>query len=241
MLIGSTSYALPVILYQHNGSTDPSSEAWTPASFTAGTSAGPISDNGTAAWSITNSAPAETGFYKAVPTAAEVSTAASGWSLKLTLDVTAANLSPGGSMLSLYRDGSTSYQMHFGSDASGNVLVVLSDGVSSDGTSGAQFTLAGGTGLNTFELLYSPGANSANLFVNGVLRLSSYTGFALTSAHLVGWGDGSSRPQATNISAANYSNVTFSVVPEPSTAGLLVAGGILAFVLQRLFRRRRTA
>lgn len=144
-------------------------------------------------------------------------------------------------MLCLFRNGTTSYQMHFGSDASGNVLVVLSDGTGTDGTGGTQFQLAPGTGFNTFELLYSPGTNSATLLVNGVQQISNYIGFAVTSAPSVSWGDGSSRPQLTNISAANYSNVTFSVVPEPSTGALLIAGGVLAFGVQRLFRRRRLA
>src|SRR5436190_24035132 len=117
LALTSTSQALPVVLYHHAGSTDPTTEGWT-ALISSGTSVGPINDSGTPAWSIANTAAEEFGFYSVVPTATEVAAASLGWSLRVTLRITAPGDSPGGSMLALYRDGSRSYQMHFGSDAS---------------------------------------------------------------------------------------------------------------------------
>ena len=232
----STSHSFPVVLYQHNGATDPTAEAWTLGSHIGATTLGPVNDSGTPAWSIINSNAGDTGFYRAAPTPAEVSAASLGWSLKATLRVTDLDDAPGGSMLCLYRDGASSYQMHFGSTPSGDAVVVLTDNSSSDSTAGSRFTVPGGSIYNTFELIYSPTAGSADLFVNGVEQLSNYTGFPLAQT-LLAWGDGSTRDQPLvpprNYSDANYSEVVFSIVPEPSTAVFGVVG-VLGLFLRRI-------
>lgn len=235
--LASTLHALPVVLYEHTGDADPTTEGWTLGPQIGATTLGPINDSGTPAWSIMNSAAGDTGFYRVIPTPAEVSAASFGWSLKVTLRVTASDDAPGGSMLSLYRDGFRSYQMHFGSAANGDALVVLADNSGSNSTTGPRFTVPGGSVYNTFELIYSPGDASADLFVNGVEQLSNYTGFPLSQT-LLAWGDGSTRDvplvPPRNYSDANYSEVVFSIVPEPTTAVFGVIG-----VLGICFRRIR--
>ena len=234
--LASTSDALPVVLYQHAGATDPTTEGWTLGSQIGATTLGPVNDSGTFAWSIMNSVAGDTGFYRANPTPSEVLAASLGWSLKATLRVTALDDAPGGSMLCLYRDGTSSYQMHFGSSASGDAVVVLADNSSSDSTAGPRFTVPGGSVYNTFELIYSPTDGSADLFVNGVEQLSNYTGFPLSQT-LLAWGDGSTRDQPLvpprNYADANYSEVVFSIVPEPSTAVFGVVG-VLGLFLRRI-------
>lgn len=239
----SSHAALSEILYQHTGTNNPTTEGWTLLPVSGTTTMGPIVDSGTQTWSITNSAPGDTGAFSIVPTPAEVTAAATrGWSLQTTLRVTSPSETPGGSMLSLYRDGTTSYQMHFGSDSAGNAIVVLSDNSGFDSTTGARFTVPGGSVFNTFELIYSPSAGSADLFVNGVEKLSDYTGFALSQT-MLSWGDGSTRDltglePGTNTSAGNYFENVFSIapVPEPGTALFGFACiGVAAF------RRRRRA
>jgi hypothetical protein len=86
LALTSTGYGNPVILYQHAGSTAPTTEGWS-VLISPGTSAGPINDSGTPVWSISNSSEEQYGFYSAVPTAAEVLAASLGWSLKITLRV----------------------------------------------------------------------------------------------------------------------------------------------------------
>ena len=234
----SSHASYPVVLHQHTGTADPTTEGWAVLSFLGATTAGPIIDSGTPAWSIVNNTPGDTGAYSVVPTPAEISTAATlGWSLQTTLRVTSPSETPGGSMLSLYRDGSRSYQMHFGSDGNGNAVVVLADNSGFDSATGARFTVPGGSVFNTFELIYSPSAGSADLFVNGVEEISNYTGFAF-SQNLLAWGDGATRDltglePGTNTSAGNYYENVFSIVPEPASTVLLLGSGAM------LLRRRR--
>ena len=208
----------PVTLYQHRGMAVPATEGWTLASHEGTTTVAGINDSGTPSWSIMNSVAGHTGLYRVVPTAADVSDANKGWRLTATLRVTEANLAPGGSMMCLYRDGSRSYQMHFGSDEGGNAIVVLSDDLNLNGTSGPRFAVPGGSVYNTYELVYSPGAGSANLFVNGVEQIGNYTGFSNypdSPIPSVAWGDGSIRAFALrNFSKANYYEIGFSVLPD---------------------------
>jgi len=235
----SSHAALSEILYQHTGTNDPTTEGWA-ASISGGTTVGPFIDSGTPTWSIVNNTPGESGFYSLVPTLAETTAAATlGWSLQTTLRVTSPSETPGGSMLSLYRDGTTSYQMHFGSDGAGNAIVVLANNSGFDSATGARFTVPGGSVFNTFELIYSPSAGSADLFVNGVEEISNYTGFPLSQT-LLAWGDGSTRDltglePGTNTSAGNYFENIFSTVPEPGTALF----GIACVGVAALRRRRR--
>jgi hypothetical protein len=206
----------PAILYQHSGGTDPTTEGWSVLSITPNTTVGPFVDpncNPPTAWAINNNAAVDTGIYSVTPTPAEVSAAANCWRLKVRVRVTQPSHSPGGSMMCLYRDGTTSYQMHFGSDANGNARVVLSDNFDINGTSGASFTVPGGSVCNTFELVRPCGSSTADLYVNGnpTPVLTGYAGFPFTGT-LLAWGDGSTRDFVPmNWSAANYSDVTFSV------------------------------
>ncbi len=228
----------PVVLYQHTGNAAPTTEGWA-ASVSGGTTVGPVTDGSTPAWAVNNNTPGDTGFYTAVPTAAEKLAAATlGWSLQTTLRVTSPSEAPGGSMMSLYRDGTRSYQMHFGSAANGDAIVVLFDFSGGlDGTVGTRFTVPGGSVFNTFDLRYSPITSSADLYVNGVVELTGYTGFALSQT-LLGWGDGSTIPLfPSNTSAGNYYENIFSIVPEPSAASLFMTGSVALFGSQRFFRR----
>ena len=133
-------------------------------------------------------------------------------------------------MMTLYRDGSRSYQMHFGTAANGDAIVEL---VLASGNIFGTYTVPGGSVYNTFELLYDSSAGSADLFVNGVEQISNYNGFALNQT-LVAWGDGSTQPNPTNISSAYFSNVTFSVIPEPSSAFMILSAGVILCLRRRV-------
>ncbi len=214
LALAVTSHALPVVLYHHTGDINPTTEAWT--ALGSGSTVMPVNDSGTPAWSIVNNSPADTGAYEVIPTIPQVTDASLGWSYCVTLHVTDPGLTPAGSMLAIYRDGARSYQMHFGSDANGNPLVLLSDGTGG-GTGGAQYTVTGSKGFNIYELIYSPTAysvpNSATLYVNGAVALSGYTGFGSTQRKL-DWGDGSTQVAASNLSKGNYAKVVFSILPK---------------------------
>ena len=212
--ISSTTYGLPVVLYQHTGNNNPTSEGWTLPTPLGSTTYGSVTGS-PLAWGITNSANGDTAAYVVTPTPAQVAAASNCWSLKITLRVLTKSLSPGGSMLCLYRDGARSFQMHFGSDANNNAIVVLSAGNSLNTTNGIAYVIPGGSVFNTYELLYSPGTATADLFVNGILLHTGYAGFPLAQT-LLAWGDGSTSVPANgsgpnNTSAAQYSSVIFSI------------------------------
>jgi hypothetical protein len=85
-------------------------------------------------------------------------------------------------------------------------------------------------------LVYDPIAHSADLFVDGIERLSDFTGFSYTTDTSVGFGSGSS----SDTGQGNFGSVQFEVntVPEPSSAVLWGLG--VSFVgLCRLLRRPR--
>lgn len=224
LALASTSHALPVVLYQHTGDTDPTSlvEGWT-APIINGPVGVPFIDSGIPTWKIDNNATSDSLLYRVTPTATQLSDASLGWSLCVSLHVTAPGLSPGGSMIALYRNGTQSYQMHFGSDAAGNVVVVLNDGTYGPpgaGSGGARYTVPGGTGFNTFELIYSDITGDASLFVNGLPTpvLTGYTGFP-SAETVLAWGDGSNlSTNLTNLAKANYAKVVFSILPRCGVA-----------------------
>lgn len=99
-----------------------------------------------------------------------------GWKLRAKLRVVNNNSS--NSNVVLYRDGQKTYQMFFGSTASGDPIVTLVTGLNG---SGINYTLTGGANsYHLYEIVMPPGGTSAKLFVDGVERISSYSGFALT-------------------------------------------------------------
>lgn len=88
------------------------------------------------------------------------------------------------------------------------------------------------------EMRYDPGTQSASLYVDGVLRLSGYTGHQMFREN-----HGPSFGVSGNTVQANFVSVAFDInypapppagtdTPEPSAAWLL-AGGLLLLVLRR--------
>jgi hypothetical protein len=191
-----------------------------------------VDDDGTAVGTGTS--------YTVVPAVAlNTQAATNGWTLRTRLRVVDVPDTPDGSPILSYRNGTTSYQMFFGTEADGDPIVRLIEALTP--ITGPTFTLEGtGGGYHLYELVYDPQTGSADLFVNGIEVLSDYEGFPLTQS-LVWWGAGSS----ADTGRAHFNLVQFEVVPDPvpalppaallALAALLGAGGALAA------RRRRTA
>ena len=120
-----------------------------------------------------------------------------------------------GSPMILYRDGTTSYALAFGTESDGDPIVRAMTGQSGNTILGPTFTLqSAGSGYHLYELIYDPVAGSADLFVDGIERISDFEGLALVVAPNVGWGAGSS----ADVGEGRYNLVQFEVtsVPEAS-------------------------
>jgi hypothetical protein len=236
-----------MILFEHSGNADPTTEGWSVGGGGGpGQVVGPLTNDagsGLDAWFVndTSSALFSNIAYFQTPTAAQNSQASAlGWSLKTTIRIPNASETDAGAPLVLYRDGSISWGMFFGSDADGDPTVFLHDGGGAHPNfTGPRFTLQGaGSTYHTYELVYDPSAGSADLFFDGVERLSGFVGYAL-AASSVSFGSGSS----ADTGQGNFNQVQFEVntnaVPEPSSIALLGMGGLMLCGFSRRQRRRR--
>jgi hypothetical protein len=215
-----------------------------------GIAAGPVlNDSGFDAWAVDDDSTANGSYlyYVQTPTDAEIADAvALGWTLRTRLRVvdvpdTAVTILDASVSLE-YSDGSTRYTVVFGSDADGDPMVTLITGQSTS----TSFTLEGtGGGYHLYELVFDPVAGSADLFVDGVERISDYAGhtFQLGAKH-VSFGGGSSPD--TGHGRSNL--VEFTVASEPSPpavpslspqALLVLSAGLLQVAALRLGRGSR--
>jgi hypothetical protein len=212
------------IIFQHSGSANPTTEGWTAViPLLGGIAVGPVLNDlgsGFDAWMVDDNSNTASGGYNVVPTAAQVGQASTqGWVLRARLRVVDATALKQ-DVSAIYRDGATSWDMRFGIEADGDPIVQLVTL-----TGGPTFTLQGaGSTYNLWELRYDPGAGSADLFVNGIERISNYTGFSIAQTFVI-WGAASS----ADTGHGNYNLVQFeifdqAVVPEPATLALLGVG-----------------
>jgi len=96
------------------------------------------------------------------------------------------------------------WQMVFGSQADGDPIVQLLDGL----ISGPAFVQdGGGAGYHTYELVYDPDDGNADLHVDGVLAISDYAGFMMPQGFaFVTWGSG----QDDDSGHGRYASVVFT-------------------------------
>lgn len=227
------------IIFEHTGNADPVTEGWTV--FDAGGGGqlvGPLTNDagsGLDAWSIrdTSTALFSTLSYNQTPTPAQLSQASTlGWSYSITIRIPNASDLAAASPFASYRDGSRNWQVGFGSEADGDPIVLLFDGGGSHPNfTGPSYTLQGaGSTYHEYDLVFNPVADTADLFIDGVERISNFPGYAL-AATTFGFGNGSS----ADTGQGNFNSVQFLVVPEPASA-LLFGLGI---VVTGVFGNRR--
>ncbi len=225
------------VVFSHLGSNDPTTEGWIvePVALVLGDrpTVGPvINDNGTGndAWSIDdNSTFLGTNYFYTQSPGIEDNNQAklSGWTLNANLRIGDNDDSVGnaGSIILEFADGATSYRMAFGSQSNGDPTILLWDG-GTDGSinaTGTEYILQnGGAGYHSYEMVYSPVANSVDLFIDGVERISDYGGVESTLFNRVAWGSASS----SDTGLSNWNSVEWSVtpVPIPATLPLLISG-----------------
>ncbi|MBA2707860.1 MAG: PEP-CTERM sorting domain-containing protein [Gemmatimonadaceae bacterium] len=149
-----------------------------------------------------------------------------GWEVTVRLKVVGSGDAPDFSISVLFGIGSKRYDMLFGSGSSGAPIVMLASSFVGDGKepiAGSTYSLSDGANeYHEYRLVYNPGDSGADLFVDGVERISNYTGsdtvqYSGASAMFFGafGADGSG--------SANYNFVGLNV-PEPGTGTMLLIG-----------------
>ena len=198
-LVGS---AKANVIAEYQANADPTTEGFTTViNFGGSSTTGPIAnDLGLPAWSIVGSTQSSQYAYgtSAVTAAQQAQIATNGftltmvaraieniapvWSASSQIAVAGANLIFGG----------LRWEIDLGIDANGDTVVILPNTLNNNGPGGSilefgpSHVLTGSDDTyNTFQLVYNPISNLANLFVNGTEEITGYTG---NTSFVENWG-----------------------------------------------------
>ncbi len=230
LILTSVLTGQSAVVFNHSGNANPTTEGWSEIGAGIGVTTGPVTNDlgtGLDSWFVrdtsvvTNSAIQ----YVATPSPTiHVQAATLGWTLSANVRMVESSVGSFGGMFADYLTDTVAFTMFFDREPDGDPRVLL--------YGHGSYTLDGvGDGAyHLFELVYDPTEGSADLFVDGVERLSNYTGLA-SGDNRIGWGASGS----TETGRGHFNSVSFTVVPEPShTAwvGILVGATMVS-------RRRR--
>jgi hypothetical protein len=252
LMAGLAGRARADVIGLHSGMTDPLTEGFSTVSFGASSTAGPISnDLGKPAWSIAGTAQSsQFGYMSGALTATQqAEVAATGFTLTMVARVV-QGLAPaydstshvviGGADLDT---GVKRFEVDLSLDSQGNTVAVLPTSIDNGGPGfsirapGANYTVTGND-WHTYQLVYNPTTQLADLFIDGVDQISGYAGHTsfvenrglVWSANSGGQGD---------FNFVNAETGTLSTTPEPSS--LLICGGTLLLGLGLNTLRRRVS
>ena len=184
------------VLLQHLGANDPVSELPKPWVFVVGPNSGsldvgPVINDvgGFDAWKTNDDQTTTSGGgYRASLTPDEALRAStSNWLLRARLRVVDFDDSPAGAVKLDYSDSQITWRLAFGSTGSGDPIVSLGDGI----TNPSHTITGAGSTYNLYELAYDPLSQTADLFVNGTLVITGYTGLFDPVPPQVNFGSGS--------------------------------------------------
>lgn len=205
------------VRYRHLGTADPATEGWS-APSSVSIPVGPVTDQGVGAWQVDDDSTASgsTAGYSVTPTASELSGAFDdGWILRTTLRVVDANDAIDFSIYAEYNNGAARYLMAFGSNAAGEPMVQLIDGVSTQ-----VHTVTGSDGgFHTYELVYEPLAGTARLLVDGEpTALTAYAGATPGAVPVrLNWGGG----QSSSTGHAYFHRVEWEIATDADQDSIL--------------------
>ncbi len=229
------------IVFQHTGNTVPTNEGWTQEAHGVGVEVGPVNNDleqGINAWYVDDNSTEvhSTLIYRQTPTDAQIADANTfGWKLSTRLRVVDVDRPANFTVGARYSNGARRYGVIFGSDEDGDPIVILAKGATDERLAwGPSYTVEGaGSTYHLYELVFDPGAGSADLFVDGTQRLSGYMGVSADTKRVF---FGSANSYTTG--HGNYNLVQWEIVPEPSALVLLGMGAVA--LLAYTWRKRRS-
>ena len=236
----------------HTGTTNPIAEGFSVLSCCGAATAGPVNnDLGQAIWSISASSTASQFGYMSGGLTADQKNGilAEGFSMSFAARAV-RSLAPAYDsinhviLLGVFLDnGVRRFEVDLGVNAQGDTVVVLPTSIDAFGpgasirSPGQSFTLVGsGSTYHDYLLNYNPTTQLASLSVDGTQELTGYAG------HTSFVGNRGLVWVAVSGGIGNFANVSVSLVPEPSTTAMYLAGllSVLA-VVSRHHRRRADA
>ncbi len=241
--LGLAGSAQATVIYQHTGGTNPISQGWSASGLIIGVSVGAVLNDlgsGTDAWKVDDNSTllGSTLMYDQTPSAGSPEAAAianastTGWRLSTLLRIPDISDTPDASVFMIYYDGAKRYWVNFGTDADGDPIVDL--------MGGGSFTLegVGSSAYHRYDLISNPNSGSADLFIDGIERLTGYTGDNSVNTPQIAFGSA----QSHSTGQGNYAEVLFETLPEPTALLLATLGvGLLALMIRPGLSRRGRA
>ena len=241
------------VLALHQGATDPTTEGFTAGPRVGSWAVGPLAnDLGLPAWKITSLSLSSQYAYVAPgltsPQLAEI--ASQGFTLTMVARVLQNGLAPAYTSsdpvtiaAALVSYAGVRWEIDLGMNSNGDMVAVLPTTVDIGGPGdsyrsfGQSYTLTGsGSTYHDYQLLYNPSTDSASLYIDGVLRLSNYTGetnfYYDTALAWAGLSGGQGNFNLVQVQTGLAS------VPEPSSVVLMCTGalGLLGYASARRWR-----
>ena len=192
-----------VFVVDHTDDNDPLEEGWVGVGPGSGVTVGPTTDDqGWSAWIVDdNSENVGSIFrYEVGLSSDDVEQAfACGWRLLTRVRLADSGDGPlvpheqSGSPSIGFRTGTSSWQMHFGTESDGDPIVLLVNELAPDSNDGIVVAAEGaGSGYHLYELTYDVVSQTAVLSMDGEELVSAYTPASLVEAPKVFWGANSS-------------------------------------------------
>lgn len=170
-------------IVQHQGNTIPSTEGWSWYTQGSGVTTGSVTnDSGHNAYYTQDSDGTGSGLGSwryALSTAQASNLQNKDWTLTVDMRVVGSSVLLNGTVAIYLSYATKSWQLMFGSTASGNAIVSTMSGQTYTSTTG---------GYHTYELRYDSQTSSADLYVDGADRIGGWTGDAGYDVRLLSWG-----------------------------------------------------
>jgi PEP-CTERM motif len=209
------------VIIQHSGATDPTTEGFG-LNMGAG-SVGPLNnDQGVNAWVTAIPSGSSTLEYtESLTSQQETEVVGQDWTMSAILRVVQSSSTLGNIFVG-FSTGAQTFDLEFGSESNGDPFVRAS--------TTPVFILSGaGSTYNGYQLIYNATTGMADLWVNGIEKISDITGTQSSQAAGLAWGIAQSGASPFQ---ANWNLVSLSV-PEPSTIFLFFLGSGVLFYVRR--------
>ena len=221
----------------HQGANDPQTEGFVLVTDGTASTGAVMGDGGFDAWQL-----GSTGLVRYMTgdlsAAQKADALANGWKITLRARVAGAPDQRGLVTSNLENVGGRRFDINVGLDANGDTFVRLNDNIITnpqlEGV-GSTFTLIGaGDGYHLYELVYDPDLQTADLFVDGVERISDYPGHT-NFVRALGFYMGTYGSHIGNYNLAQFE--ILEPIPVVSQWGMTVMAILVLTAGSLLFRR----